>query len=349
MAEQKNRNRYIDLAKFFMALCIVLFHTGGPILPGGRIAVEGFFMISGYFLMRSLRRALPEKTSPLRSTARYVQNKYLGLLPFLIPSVVLGFLVYSRVYAWGIKAVLRKLPTVMFGIVPLQCTGLPINYYLGIDWYLSVMFFSHAIVYFCMQCFGVRAMKRAFLFLCPVVYGFLCVQYGSLAVPTDFLGGLVNAQLLRGLAGTATGCLLFDTAERLQNCRLTKWAARGIAAAEIFAYPALLAEMQLLAKTRWDYATILLWFGVLAVGISGRSPLHAMVKTVPTKVFGLASTLLVLNHYCWGELLRQRLGYSFSSGLQLVYYFLCISVSCMSVYFSGKAIQKSLKNRPEKG
>lgn len=48
------RNPFLDIVKLFFAIMIVLFHFGENILPGGRVAVEGFFMISGYFMMVSI-------------------------------------------------------------------------------------------------------------------------------------------------------------------------------------------------------------------------------------------------------------------------------------------------------
>ena len=43
-----SRYSYIDVVKLFFSLMIMLFHFGNNILPGGRVAVEGFFMISGF-------------------------------------------------------------------------------------------------------------------------------------------------------------------------------------------------------------------------------------------------------------------------------------------------------------
>ena len=49
----KVRSSYIDIAKFAFAIIIALGHFG-LFFYGGYVAVEAFFMISGYFLMCSV-------------------------------------------------------------------------------------------------------------------------------------------------------------------------------------------------------------------------------------------------------------------------------------------------------
>ena len=51
-----NRSSYIDIVSVLFAIMIVLFHYGKHVLPGGRIAVEGFFMISGYLMMNTIEK-----------------------------------------------------------------------------------------------------------------------------------------------------------------------------------------------------------------------------------------------------------------------------------------------------
>ena len=50
------RNGYVDVIKFIFAFIIAEFHLGTGLFPGGRVAVDGFFMISAYLMMRSIER-----------------------------------------------------------------------------------------------------------------------------------------------------------------------------------------------------------------------------------------------------------------------------------------------------
>ena len=49
---QAKRNGYIDIIKFLFAIIIAEFHLGTGVFPGGRLAVEGFFMISGFLMIK---------------------------------------------------------------------------------------------------------------------------------------------------------------------------------------------------------------------------------------------------------------------------------------------------------
>ena len=63
------RNGYLDVAKFLFSIIIILYHFD-LIFLGGYLVVEAFFMISGYFLMRSVKKADPDEPLGV-STGRF--------------------------------------------------------------------------------------------------------------------------------------------------------------------------------------------------------------------------------------------------------------------------------------
>lgn len=54
---KRERNLNIDILKAFAILSVVLYHLGSNILPFGYLGVDIFFVISGFFIMKSMQRA----------------------------------------------------------------------------------------------------------------------------------------------------------------------------------------------------------------------------------------------------------------------------------------------------
>ena len=70
------RNGYIDIIKFLFAIIIAEFHLGSGIFLGGRIAVEGFFMITGYLMLKSSEKENATDIGLGKSTASFLWKKY---------------------------------------------------------------------------------------------------------------------------------------------------------------------------------------------------------------------------------------------------------------------------------
>lgn len=64
MNKTSRRNGEIELARFILALAIVLFHMGAflgwsgrlAVVPRGYLGVEAFFVLTGYFLCQSMSK-----------------------------------------------------------------------------------------------------------------------------------------------------------------------------------------------------------------------------------------------------------------------------------------------------
>lgn len=147
---KKLRNGYIDIVKFLFALIITDFHFNTGLFPGGRMAVEGFFFISGYFMMQNINRNKYPEDSLGASTVRFMKGKFETLLPYLLPAVIFAFGIDCYIYQRPLSEMLKQAPLLLFDVVPLFEAGFQGIYVVGISWYLAAMFISLAILYpFC--------------------------------------------------------------------------------------------------------------------------------------------------------------------------------------------------------
>jgi len=148
----KNRNVLVELARFLFSILVVGYHVQmsmnndiADFFENGALAVEFFFLISGYFLAKSIEKInANEKRSNFGiETARFIKNKVKGILPthiVAIIAVIIVILVFDLSNAG--KILLKGLPSVFL----LQGGALWYNGYADAliipEWYLSSMLLS---------------------------------------------------------------------------------------------------------------------------------------------------------------------------------------------------------------
>lgn len=301
------RNSFLDIIKFVFAVLIVLFHFGRGFVPGGRVAVEGFFMISGYFMMKSIERK-GSLTNLGRETVRFAAHKYGALAQYLIPSAVLGVAAACILRKRSAETTLRLFMLLFFEVFPLNALGYEGYYPIGISWYLSAMLYVLLILYPLCRKYGARFIMTAGLALSLGIYGFLSKEVGSLAVPGWMEGFPLPLRILRAAAGCLAGCVLYEAAEKLKGVQLT-WLGKGLVLAlEAAGYELLAYIIWKLPKSKYDYLAVFLLFGLLLAGISNVTGLAGRCSFPASRYLGTASTLLVLNHFHWNTLLTTFYG-----------------------------------------
>lgn len=296
---QDNRNSYIDFIKFVFAIIIVMFHVSPSthVFEGGRIAVEGFFMISGYLMLLSLNRQKPSDNKVGQATLSFLYHKWVGLLPYLIASLVCAYCIDMLLFKTDFKAHLAKMPLLLFELFPTQVEGFRGVYYLGISWYISSMFLALAILYPLCKKYG---SDFTFIFAVPltmVLYGSLSYKFGHLATCSDWLTPFINSGMIRGLAGCLLGCLLYEFSKLFSTCQFSKHKRQVLHFIELGCYFLFFFIIQQHPKSVYEYVSIFVIFSFLLIGLTGLSVLEIALSKFNTKWLGTCSTLFVLNHF----------------------------------------------------
>lgn len=84
---------FFDLLKFFLACCIALLHFDWHIVPQGYLAVEAFFILSGFFLGGRLSNSTEE--IKLGSQMKELLHK---IYPSYILCIILSFLLFAQMF-----------------------------------------------------------------------------------------------------------------------------------------------------------------------------------------------------------------------------------------------------------
>lgn len=228
----KVRNFELDFWKFIAAIFVVLVHSyslfDGEFLVAsqGRLAVEFFFLVTGFLFAHSIIR--DKRSFSLETigseTWHFLWRKMRSFLPFY----VIGF-----AFAWCGLLLLRRggcgsyfaIINVPFDFLLLRETGFPIWDVFGVDWYLSTMLITLFLLYPVFRCRKMFFSYWIAPFLAMFCYGILFMHGGHLNYGwrcNDFV--IIKPNLIRAIAGICLGVTAYRVSTFLRN----NWTSRSM-------------------------------------------------------------------------------------------------------------------------
>lgn len=170
------RNPEIELWRFFFAVMVFLSHMS--VLPNGALAVDCFFLLTGYLTMNSISRARM-KGNTVPGTGAFILRKLSTFYPELFVATITTIAIFLLSRPLDFQLIATAAKTMINGILPLKMTGISISYvdFNGATWYISSMLIGLIIVYPLLVRFGTHPI----LFIAGVIIcGFLCQYHGKL-------------------------------------------------------------------------------------------------------------------------------------------------------------------------
>jgi len=217
------RNGEIDLLRFLCAVGIVVHHYNevfpAELMAHGYTFVKFFFMLSGYFMVHSVRKLGSGQRSTgeiANATWSFIFRKIKSFYIYYIVAMVIQTLLYYVVFDYiGIKAILR---TLLEAVPNLTLTFYGLNQYtalyVGGSWYLSVMILALFILFPIALRYQDAAIKLFFPLLAVFSLGYLNATYGSVSLQTEW-AGICSTGTLHGIAQISLGASLYPLVEYL--------------------------------------------------------------------------------------------------------------------------------------
>ncbi|MCM1049233.1 MAG: acyltransferase [Clostridiales bacterium] len=152
----KNRNNIVELMRFLFSLLVVGYHVQMSMnnseinfFENGAVAVEFFFIISGYFMARSIEKLSAGGDVKIgKSTLQFMVKKVKGILPIHIIANITMLLI---ILIFETPAFLPKLKRGLPGLLFLQMISFwneSFNEALIVpEWYLSAMLLSMIVIF----------------------------------------------------------------------------------------------------------------------------------------------------------------------------------------------------------
>ena len=149
------KNYEIEILRLIFSVAVVLYHlrifageADFVLFKSGYLAVEFFFILSGYLMAKSAQKAILNKTIENntttlgKETAGFILSKIKGFYPYYILAFIFSYVVQHLMRPnVQLSNIFEHIKGALFEALLIRESGLGTNelYYNGVTWYLSVM------------------------------------------------------------------------------------------------------------------------------------------------------------------------------------------------------------------
>lgn len=221
----KKHNGIISLWKFLFAIVIVFFHgncfysdLSNPFFKGGYIAVEFFFITSGFYFAKSTLKEKYHKNTIGKETFSFIIKKIKSFMHYIIIIFILNiiFLLINN------KLKTNDIINSIWNLLLLREFGFRAPNFLGQLWYLSSMIFAMFILYPLLK----KHRDNFILIASPTIIilglGYLSKNWLGLDHAYNLWTGFCKTGILRGLIEINIGMIIYYINKKLKNIEYTK-------------------------------------------------------------------------------------------------------------------------------
>jgi peptidoglycan/LPS O-acetylase OafA/YrhL len=359
-ASNKKTTASVEWIRFFAAVCVIMFHFEALYFGEHRffehmaVMVDFFFALSGYLLMKNLKKGdkieSSAKISPLMDSVTYVFKRVKRIYFPYIAAFFMVFILTTITQGGGsLSQILLRLFHFKWEALLLQMAGFnpspafDVDYLVGSAWYLSAMFIAMIPTYYLASRFrsafsGVIAPLIALLTYCYIMQTYETLNVGNEMV------GFVMLGTLRAFAGLSVGCFSFALFEKL-NAKASRMSSVPSKIIEFICFLAL--PLLLVFNARLTESDVLFWLFIFAALIifcfSDKTPIARFLNRNMTELgryLGRLSLYIYLFHWFFVLLFTnyfQGLGYLTG---QLTYICSVFLFSIIAMKVAGKINEK---------
>lgn len=217
--KQSVRNGKIDLFRFLFSVAIAIFHFNcsvkypNEIFSKAYIAVEFFFLVSGYLMAKSISKLDKQNNiDVVKESLTFMKNKYLSFFPYHIFIVVITVAAWIPYFNLSLTDWAVKVANAIPAFLLLQMFGFNSADWLFPEWYLSAMI----IVMFILTPVMIKYRRIYSYYIAPVVSLIaisIVFKYKDTLDVTTAWNGFVCLGLLRAFGEISLGFTIYAVAE----------------------------------------------------------------------------------------------------------------------------------------
>lgn len=333
MKKTNDYNYFVDLLKFIFSVIIVLYHTwvfaggyGLGIFNYGYLAVDFYFIVTGYLMMQSIEKDTNKKDSIGIKTLKFIYKKIAGIFPYILFAFILGiFLIYKQ-DLFSIRLLTSN--TLISEILQLGTLGLgySIN---SATWYISAML----IVLFCLYPLANKFKDNYNTLIAPLLLLlFLGICYSFNIMIDDPINKIALGLngLYKGFIYILLGNITYSLTKQLKNINFNKAGKCLLTILEMSLLFVLIATMHFNAFG--SIVVAIMTMILVIIVFSGKSYSKEWFSSPINKKLGTFGFIMYLNNiYFRSALINSGLDFSYKKFI-VIYVGLTVAVSLLAYY-----------------
>ncbi len=322
----------IELWRFIFTIGVAIMHFG--YYNGFYIAVDFFFMLSGFLLYKSVDTKEAGWTVP-----QIIRKKIVRLYPEYFAALVVSVLWRLALHAFALPMdVLRTaMDLCMLQIFPPD--AVTIN---GITWYISAMVWCFPLLLLGLKRFPKLYVSLIAPVMSVLIYGFFARNWHHVDFGLVWIG-FANGGLIRGFAAMNLGVLAYVVTKKIAPSQWVRHHGDLLALAELLIMATVLVYAVLNRQTIWDFVMVGLLFIGIVIAFCEKGFLYRLCRNPVTAYLGKISYSIYLNQL-FVIMLTGRLKISFVP-LQLAVLVLLLTGMGAFSHWAVGAIQKEWKGK----
>lgn len=329
---RQTRNGKVDFYKFIFSLVVMYYHFSfagdypEEIFKRGYIAVEFFFLVTGFLYAGSLAKYNNVNNTVIKDSLDFSFKKYKSVFSYHIFACVITFIYTAFLYQWDFNLFVTYLVNDLPNILLIQMFGFDKMEFVRHEWYISAML----IVMFVLTPIIMKNYKLFVRCIAPIVsvfcFGYLYNHYDSINVVKEWTG-FAYAGLIRALADICLGCVCYEI---YKSGVLQKVGKFGLILIECISVAVTLIYCNNLIKTNLDYVIALVTAVCVTVAFSSETSINILNNKV-VYYLGRLSFAIYINHNFIRFMMSKvewNIGY-FPQLLIYTFFVLTVSMLCM--------------------
>ncbi len=289
------RSDTIDILRVCMAYIIVIYHLfliGIVIFPGGGIATEFFFMVTGALMNRSLCK------NKEVSVWQYIRKKFSKILPIFLLTTIGTFMVIEIENRVSVERIFIDFFQSFFEFIFLRMFGWAESYFINpVTWYLSATLFSLLLLYPIAKKCRKECADFIFPMLSIALFSYLIKQYGTVVTVSVEYSYFSLDLIKRAIAEIGFGFSIYEFSIYLSNKNFTKLGSFILKIIEIFGYVSVLIAAIFSLDAHYSLWIVFSLGISIAISFSARGLQLQLKSDMLKSLLSEYSLSLYLSHY----------------------------------------------------
>ena len=293
----------MELYRFVCAVLILCYHCyffafrerEGGVFVGFYLFVELYYILSGFLMLRSIRRRVPkgQNVDGVALTTDYIKKR----LGFLYPHHLLSWLMVAAIVLF-LTHEMRLRELIQIGwteLLLVNVFGFVRDAYVNIVcWYLSVLLFSSLVIYYMLIKHEDVFLKIIAPVLLVLIYGTIFDRKGSLANTIIFTQYSPFMGFYRGFADITVGAIAYRVYEWMADVKLPgEWLIATVLELAVMIASALWMYSNF---GKFDFLFVVLFFAFVISVFRGKSLFSGLFDNPISAWLGKQSYAFFLNN-----------------------------------------------------